>query len=70
MRHFLIILFTLAGLSGHGVAAGEQPADGNAATSQAAESAAEDSAGKPQGEKMKGDKKKSVGGEEDEPDCE
>jgi hypothetical protein len=70
MRHFLIILFTLASLSSHCIGAGEQPADGSASTSQPAESSAEDSAGKPQGEKTSGDKKKSAGGEEEEPDCE
>lgn len=62
MRHFLIILFTLAGLSGQGVAAGKQPADSSASTSQTAASAAEDNTGKPQGEKTNGDKKKSAGG--------
>jgi len=73
MRHFLSIVFMLAGLTGHCFATEEQPADSGDSTTQAAEPATEGDVGKQQGEKTKGDKKtsgkkKSAGGEE-EPDC-
>ena len=67
-RHFLIIFFMLAGLSGHCLAAEEQPADGGDSTAQPAEPAPENAAVKKPDEKKKGDRKTSGSGEE-EPDC-
>jgi hypothetical protein len=67
MRYFLIILFMLAGLTGHGYAAGEQSAESGDSTSRPATPVPEsdDDKKKPSG----GDKKKPAEGEE-EPDCE
>jgi hypothetical protein len=64
MRHSLIILLMLAGLSGHCFAIGKQSADSGDSTAQVAEPAAGGNAGKHQAEK-----RKTVSGEED-PDCE
>ena len=59
MRYFLVILFLLFGLEGHGFAAEEQPVDsGDSATQPAAPA--------PEADKDK----KQPAGQEAEPDCE
>ncbi len=70
MRYFLIMLFALAGLSGQGFAAEEQPPEDSVPSTRPAEPAEQDSSVKKQDEKPQGDRKKSAGGKEDEPDCE
>ena len=69
MRHFLIIVFMLAGLTGQCFATGEQPADGgdSSTTTQTAEPAPEGDADKKQ---PKADGKKKPAAGEAEPECE
>jgi len=68
MWHFPVILFLLAGLTGHCLAAGEQAADNGESTTQVAKPGTGAAAGKQQGKKANSVKKQSAGGEE-EPDC-
>lgn len=67
MRHLLIILFMLAGLTGHCFATEEQPADAGGSTTQPADSAPEGGADK---NKPAAGGKKKPAEDEAEPDCE
>lgn len=68
MRHFLILLFVLAGLAGRCIAAAEQPMADSDSTSPPAGPAPD--SGDDHNKKPAGKDRQQPAGEEAEPDCE